>query len=229
MRLTSRERLQYHLAWALFWLLAFVAVFGPYLMPHQIDASQKTPYLVVQDHGVSKMINAPFPPSADHWFGTDHRGLDVLSLLLNGGRYTLGFALVVTLTRFLIAVPLGLYVGTTGRGRGLLDTLGSLFSSVPLLLILFPMFFGITRALQINNGLNADDPRLLLFTQLLFGALVLLGVFQPAQQFAERAVFYSGKLYITASRSLGASNTRLVFRHLVPHLRPEILFTFLTD
>lgn len=229
MRLTRNERFQYRLAWTLFGLLAFVGVFGTYLMPHQIDATQRIPFLYGEVNGVQKMVNAPFAPSGDFWFGTDHRGLDVLSLLLNGARYTLGFALAVTAARFLIALPLGLYVGATGRGRSLLETLGSVFTAVPMLLILFPIFFGVSRALGINEGLVQDDPRLLLFTQLMFITLVLLGIFQLAQQFAERADFYNGKLYITAARSMGASTTRVVFRHLVPHLRPEVLFTFLTD
>lgn len=211
-------RFRYRLAWGMMLLLAFVVVFGSYLMPHEITPEHKIALYNQEVDGVMKKLPPPIAPNSEFWFGTDHRGYDVLSLLLNGAKYTLGFALLATILRFVIALPLGLYSGATRRGRGVLATLHLVTSSVPALLFLFPTMYGL------NSMLPPESTG-----KILFALVVGIGVFQVANQFAERADFYSGKLYIEASRTMGASTSRIVFRHFVPHLRPEILFAFLSE
>jgi len=213
-----RWRFRYRLAWGLMLLLTFVVMFGSYLMPHGITPEHKIALHSQEIDGVMKKVSPPLAPNSEFWFGTDHRGYDVLSLLLNGAKYTLCFALLATVLRFVIALPLGLYSGATGRGRSALATLHLVTSSVPALLFLFPTMYGL------NSMLPPESTG-----RILFALVVGIGVFQIANQFAQRADFYSGKLYIEASRTLGASTSRIVFRHFVPHLRPEILFAFLSE
>lgn len=201
-----KVRLQYRLAWLLLLLLAFVAVFGSYLMPHAIDPSAT----------VFRPETAP--PSDTYWLGTEHRGYDLLSLLLNGAKYTLGFALAVTMVRFLLALPLGLFAGTANKARSAISTLQMMTTSVPGLVFIFPAMYGLSSVLP---------PEMI--TQVLFGLLVFIGTFQIADQFAERAHFLTDKEFVTASRSMGASKFRIAVRHLLPHLRPEIMFALITD
>jgi peptide/nickel transport system permease protein len=214
----KKRRFHYRLSWVLFGLLVFVTLFGSYLMPHYISSADKIPYLEQVVHGVKKHVPPPYAPNGTFWLGTDHRGYDVLSLLLNGAKYTMGYALLITLLRFLLAVPLGLYAGVTGKGRNGLSTMQLITSSVPALLFIFPAIYGLNKVLPTNQT-----------DLILFVMLVVFGIFQVAHLFANRAEFFSGKLFVTASQTMGASTSRIVFRHLLPHLRPEILFAFLTE
>ncbi|HEU4965706.1 MAG TPA: ABC transporter permease subunit [Bacilli bacterium] len=214
----KKARFLYGLAWSLLLLLIFVAVFGSTIKPHGLEAADKQSVVSMNVDGAWKSVSAPFEPSATYWLGTDHRGFDVLSLLLNGAGYTIGLALLITLFRFLLAVPIGLYAGTTGRGRGVLSTMQLATTAVPPLLFIFPMMFGLSKVM------GPDQTSLPLFVM-----LVLLGLFPLANQFAERGTYFNGKLYITAARAMGASNGRIAFAHLMPHLRPELTFAFLTE
>lgn len=225
----KKDRLLYQFAWALLLILVFVAAFGSYLMPHEITAEHKIGITYETVNGVKTPISPPFGPSWSHPLGTDHRGYDVLSLLLNGAKYTLGFAFLVTVVRFLIALPMGLYSGSTGRGRKIIQTLQLITSGVPSLLFIFPTLYGLSRLLGMNEGMNPNDPKILMFAFLLFALLVLIGVFQIAHQMGERARFFAAKEYVGAAKTMGASTTRIVFRHLMPHLRPDMWFALLTD
>jgi peptide/nickel transport system permease protein len=219
----------YLLSWALLLLLVFVGLFGSDLMPYELTPENKEPFRYAIINGQQKEVLPPFPPDSKHWLGTDHRGYDVLSLLLNGAKYTLLFTLFVTIARFLFAIPIGLFSGATGKGRSIISTLQLITSSVPAILFVYPTMYELIRTFELNQGLPADDPRVMLFTGILFILLVMIGVFPLAHQFAERSRYFNGKLFIEASRTMGASTTRIVFRHMMPHLRPELLLAFLTE
>jgi peptide/nickel transport system permease protein len=77
-------------------------------------ASVWTPY----DPNTLSIIDQLLPPSAQHWFGTDALGRDVLSLLMAGTRNSVGVALLSVLIGGVIGVPVGLVAAAR---RGLLD------------------------------------------------------------------------------------------------------------
>ncbi|MFD2171955.1 ABC transporter permease [Tumebacillus lipolyticus] len=214
----QRDRFQYKLSWFLLLLLVFVTAFGSVLAPHGTTVKYKMTYDYQIIDGERKMVSAPFPPTEKFWLGTDHRGYDLVSLLLNGAKFTIGFALLITILRFCIALPLGMYAGTSGRGKSMIHTMQMVLTAVPALLIIFPMMYSLYQVM------SKDDAALLLFVM-----MVLIGVFPIARQFADRSEFFSSKLFVSASRSMGASTPRIIGKHLFPHLRPEILFAFLTD
>ncbi len=209
--------------------LLFVAFFGSYFMPHTINESDKVTMERMLVDGEMKMLTPPFPPSQAYVLGTDHRGYDLLSLLLNGAKYTLGIGLAVTLARFLIAIPIGIYSGVTGVLRGTLRIVQIISASVPLILILFPALYSLSQSLAINSGLPPDDPRITFFSIAMFSLLVIAGVFPLADQIADRARFFYGKEYVTVSQSLGASTAQIIRRHVLPQFRPELLHGFLTE
>lgn len=208
----------YDLSWALFLLLLFLVFFGSWLMPHGIGPEYRLQMVEQEVNGVVRSMIPPFGPSEDYWLGTDHRGYDILSLLLNGAKYTIGLAFLVTLMRFVLALPLGLLSGVTGKGRNWITPFQLATTAVPPLLFLFPMMYGLNKILPPE-----------LTTPVLFLMLVAVGVFPVAHQFAERGAYYNTKLFVTAARTMGASHVRIVFKHLFPHLRPEILYAFLTE
>ncbi|KEO82317.1 ABC transporter permease [Tumebacillus flagellatus] len=211
---------RYRLAWGLLLLLVFLVFFGHHLMPYGIDPADRVNLMKGIDPatGKVKMLAPPFGPSWQHWLGTDHRGYDLLSLLLNGAKYTLGFAFFATAVRFLLALPGGLFSGATGRGRGVISFLNVVLSAVPPLVFIFPTLFG-------SAAFLSPDQTVVL----LFAMIVCIGVPQIANQFANRSQFYAERLYIDAARTMGASTRGIVWRHILPHMRPELLFAFLSD
>ena len=79
---------------ALVVLLLVVALFAPWIAPF--------------DPNVQDLQQRLLPPSALHWFGTDHLGRDVFSRVVFGARTTVEIVLLVTI----IVAPMGLVIGT---------------------------------------------------------------------------------------------------------------------
>ncbi len=73
-----------------------------------------TPY----DATLIVVENRLLPPSLAHWFGTDHFGRDIFSMVLQGARTSIAVALVAVGVGLLIGVPLGLLAAAQ---RGLFD------------------------------------------------------------------------------------------------------------
>ena len=107
------------LAVLLFWLLA--ALLGPWLLSHST--------------GVVGGNNVFAPISAAHWLGTDYLGRDMLALIIEGARYTIGVALFATLLASGTGTTLALLAAASGRwidavlSRGL-DTLTAIPSKM---------------------------------------------------------------------------------------------------
>lgn len=222
-------RIRYGTAWVLVLLLAAVALFGGFIKPYSLNPEVKISYEKRIVGGEEKYVTPPFPPDSSYRLGTDHRGFDMLSLLLNGAKYTLGFALAVTLSRFALALPAGLAAGVTGKGRGAVSALQVVFSAVPALLFVFPGLLGVYRALLIPAGLPPGNPNIRWFVIFAYALVTFVGIFPLAHQIAERASFFNAKAFVTAARTMGAGTGRIVVRHVLPHMRSEIVFIFLTE
>jgi peptide/nickel transport system permease protein len=158
-------------------------------------------------------------PSWDHPFGTDDLGQDLLSRMLYGGRISLavGFA----------AMAVGLVAGTiigaiAGISRGSIDAalmwITDLFLSLPqlpLLLLLIYLFRDFLKDLVGPEG------GVFILIVLVIGGFRWMPVARLV-----RAQFLSlrEKEFVEAARALGASNMRLVVRHILPNaLGPVIV------
>lgn len=225
--MSQKKNWKYVLAWTLIALLVAITLFGSYIMPHQLGAEHKIVFLNAYEG--AKKLSPPLKPNSTFLLGTDHRGYDMISLILNGMKYTLGLGLLITACRFFIGLPLGLLAGASGRGRDLLKTMQWLTTSVPALLLIFPLLYGLFFGLALDTGLPADHPNIKLFSIIFMFAAVFIGTFSIAGQFAERAAFYSDKMFVISSKLMGASLWRIVFRHILPNIRSEISFAFLTE
>ena len=82
-------------------LILLLAVIGPLIVPH--------------DPIVPDPIARLLPPSAEHWFGTDHLGRDVFSRVLAGAQISIGLAVLVVLISALAGLIIGLAAGAGGR------------------------------------------------------------------------------------------------------------------
>jgi len=144
---------------------------------------------------------APSPPSRTNWLGTDDRGRDVVARLLYGFRISVFFGLTLTICSSAIGIVAGALQGYYG---GTVDIFGQRFieiwSSLPTLFLLI-----------ILSSVVQPNFWWLLGITLMFGWMSLVGVV--------RAEFLRGRNfeYVTAAKALGLSDTKIIFRHVLPN------------
>lgn len=160
------------------------------------------------------------PPSVTHWFGTDVHGRDLLTRVIFGARVSLLVGMVGAGVAFVIGVAWGAvsgYVG--GRVDGLMmrfvDVLYSLPSIIFVIVLLTTLKEGATRSLASLLGPKAaaQAPMLLLFAGL--GAVSWLTM---ARIVRGQVLTLRNRAFVDASRSLGASHTRIIWRHILPNI-----------
>jgi peptide/nickel transport system permease protein len=141
-------------------------------------------------------------PNAQHWFGTDQLGRDVLSLIMAGARNSVGVALLSVVIGMFIGVPLGLFAAAR---RGAVDELimrgNDLIFAFPSLLL----------AILITAVLGPGA----------VNAIIAIGIFN-IPVFAR--VARGGALplwtrdYCLAARVAGKGPSRISFEHILPNL-----------
>lgn len=146
-------------------------------------------------------------PTADHPLGTDMIGRDVLRRILHGARISLAVALITMIIGSFLSTSIGIMAGYFG---GTLDTV---IQRVGELMQAFP---GIPLAIAIVAIFGPG-----LWNTVL--AITIVGI--PGGMRVARAVTLSLKTreYVDAARALGASNTQIILRHVVPNLLPYIV------
>jgi ABC-type dipeptide/oligopeptide/nickel transport system permease subunit len=147
------------------------------------------------------------PPSWDHPFGTDSVGKDQFAQVLRGTRISLQVAVLVAVFATAVGTIWGSVAGFFGgRTDSLLMRLADLILTLPLI--------AVAAMLAHNFG----------GTWYLI-ALVIAALYTPYVSRVSRGVVLSlrEKEYIEAARALGASNTRIILRHLVPNALGSIL------
>jgi peptide/nickel transport system permease protein len=154
------------------------------------------------DPKVSHAIDALQGPSARHWLGTDNLGRDVLSRAIWGGRVSLSVGVISVTIGLTCGVLLGLLAGWRG---GLTDLL--VMRAIDALLA-FP---GLLLAIAITSALGPN----------LRNAMIAIGIVAiPVYTRLTRGQVLQlrSREFIEAARALGASDARLVFRHLLPNI-----------
>jgi ABC-type dipeptide/oligopeptide/nickel transport system permease subunit len=171
-----------------------------------------TPWIAPHDPAAQELSDRLSGPSADHWFGTDHLGRDVLSRLMWGGRFSVTIAAI---TLLICAVSGGIIGALAARRGGWLDEL--VMRSVDVL-ICFP------------------DVVVALFLIALFGtgsgtliaALTITGWTPFARLMRGLALEINSKDYVEAAEILGSPKAYIVFRHVIPNaMRPVLAMGFL--
>jgi peptide/nickel transport system permease protein len=188
----------------LFFGMVLVGIVGPFLLPFDYY-NVPTP---------DKHVIAGRPPSLQHPFGeTGRLQWDVLTLTVNGVRYSLLIGIIASLVAAIIGTLVG---GVAGFFGGWTDTI--LMRSVDALLAL-PLLFVIlvfTKFLGDGTWISVT---------IIFALFGWLGISRLV-----RATILSMRTegYVDAARVAGVSDKRIIFRHLVPNsLSPIIVATTL--
>ncbi len=168
-------------------LLVLVALLAPWLAPHSATAG---------DLANARLL----PPSAEHWFGTDDQGRDILSRLIHGARITLYVVMLVAV----LAAPIGLLVGTVaGYAGGWLDAvlmrITDIFLAFPRLIL--ALAFVAALGPGIENAVIA----------------IAITSWPPYARIARAETLQLRNAdYIAAVKLVGASPARIVLRHIMP-------------
>lgn len=158
-------------------------------------------------------------PSAEHPFGTDDLGQDLLARMLYGGR----ISLAVGLAAMMVAIVVGTIIGAiAGISRGSVDAalmwVTDLFLSLPQLPLLLLVIYLFRDALKDAFGVEGG---IFILIVVVIGGLRWMPVARLV-----RAQFLSlrEKEFVEAARALGASKWRQVVRHILPNaLGPVIV------
>lgn len=146
-------------------------------------------------------------PSADHWFGTDDKGRDILSRIMYGARISLTVGIVSTLIGAAVGIVLGLISGYYGRW------IDSLIMRICDVLLAFP---GILLALAIIAVLGTSTTNVII--------AVAFFAIPTFARIVRGSVLSVKKLeYIDAIRALGASDFRIIFMHILPNILSPII------
>ncbi|NQX60633.1 ABC transporter permease subunit [Paenibacillus qinlingensis] len=225
----KKSSIQFYFACSIIVFIVGLAAIGGMIKPHGFMNADKLYLITKIIDGKTIYETPPLRPNATYLLGTDHRGFDMLSLLLNGLKYTLAYAALLTGLRFIIAMPLGMWSGTTGRGGGVLRTMQWVISAVPAFLFLYPPLVGMYFKLGLNEVDKANPHNLMQFTIIFIFMVTVLGIFPLAYQIAERARFYNSKPYVDASRLMGGSSFHRIVRHIFSNMRVELLYIAISE
>ncbi len=176
----------------IFLLFLFLAIFGPLLVPY--DANQQI------------YTDARQPPSATHWFGTDHLGRDVFSRIILGARDIFTLTGLGTLLSILTGAAFGLLTGYLG---GWFDELWLRFFDA---LLALP---ALLLALLLLGTLGPSRNSIL---------IVIIVVYTPIVTRVVRSVSLSvkNKGFVEAARTQGESLRRILFREILPSVMPAL-------
>ena len=176
---------------AMIGLFVFAGLFGPVIAPYDVG-----PHALDFAHKFQG-------PSAAHWLGTDSKGLDTLSQLLWGARS----ALTLSVITVAITSTIGLALGTiAGWYRGLVE---ELLMRVVDILMAFP---GILMNIAIVATVAQPGVGVVIL------ALSANGWVGYARVARAQVLALRERDYVAAAVALGASNRRVMWKHLVPNL-----------
>lgn len=180
-------------------LLVVVAVFAPLLAPYNPTAV----------HLAGRLQ----PMGADHWFGTDEVGRDILSRLIYGARISIGASLIVVVVAGAVGMILGAVASFLGgwvdpvimRATDVVLSFPSLILAIALAAALGPSLANAVLAITITK----------------LPIYVRLGYAQA--QTVRR------ELYVRAARTFGTGNWWIIRRHIVPNIRSAVLVQTMLD
>jgi peptide/nickel transport system permease protein len=172
----------------------------------------------VQETSSLDDFGLPTGPSSDHLFGVDTIGRDVFSRVLYGAQVSLTVALVGTGLSVLFGTILGLMAGFY---RGWADTFIARSLDVMLAFPVLLFGLGVATACSGENGCLGGliQPGL----SVVIAIIVLANTPYVARIIRGQVLSLREKEFVEASRSLGASNRRIMFRDILPNLVAPII------
>lgn len=174
-------------------LLVLAAIFAPLLAPYPPD--EQNLFMQLE------------PPSAEFWLGTDQFGRDILSRLLFGARYSLTIGVISIMSAMVIGSLIGMFAAQRGGKTDII-----LMQIMDVVLAFPSLILGL--ALVALMGATLTNI-----------AIAIAFTATPAfARIARSAVITQrDREYVQACRAMGFSNKRILFRHILPAILPEVM------
>jgi peptide/nickel transport system permease protein len=180
-------------AFSLFTLILLLAIFGPWIAPH--------------DPLATEAVNKLQPPSWSHPFGTDHLGRDVLSRVIVATRLDLGIAVSAVTLSFLVGSVLGCSAGFWG---GWTDRIIGRLSDTIMAFPLFVLAMGIVAAM----GNTVEN--------IIYATAIINLPFYARVSRAETSIRRNAG-FVAAARLCGNSEPRILATQVFPNILPPMM------
>ncbi len=189
-------------ALAVFGLIVVVTIAAPWLADHVLHTTPDA-FMRRADGSIATLQ----PPGPGYPLGTDELGRDNLTRLLYAGQVSLMIGFLVALVSVLIGTSLGLVAGFYGgRADDVVNALVQLVINIPSLFVLIILS--------------------VLFTPSVLSLAVIFGLFfwpSTTRQVRGEVLSIRGRDYVDAARVLGASDLRIVLRHILPNVASIVM------
>ena len=167
--------------------LGLVAILSPWISPYEYDQTD--------------LKNKFAEPSAQHIFGTDELGRDILSRIMYGGRYSLRIGIISISTSLVAGMAIGAVAGYYGgRSDMFIMRFLDIFQSIP----------GLIFAIAVSATLGPG------FTNCIIA--LAIGMVPGFARMTRASILNIRKMeYLEAATSINASSFRIIYRHVLPN------------
>lgn len=198
---------------SLFFLIGLVAYsfFYTYVLKEHI----KAPPTFLYDNNGKIMKAQPFPPSLDYPFGVDRFGHNLFWSVIDGAKYTILIGLSVSLLRVGLGVCFGILYGIyLQKLKSLFTIFERAFRFIPAILLVM-LFFDVNLFGNSTKGFSY-------FASIVFW-LTVVALPSLIHVIGNEVNHFSKEDFIIASKTIGSSKSRIIWKHLLPFLRTRVL------
>jgi peptide/nickel transport system permease protein len=165
------------------------------------------PYITPYDPSTIDAYHVLMPPTAQHWMGTDELGRDVFTRVIYGARISLKVGFVAVGIAVVIGTMIGLIAGYYGRW------MDAILMRLVDIMLCFPTFFLILAVIAML------EPSIW-YIMLVIGVTGWMGV---ARLVRAEVLSIRERDFILAARAIGASDLRIILRHILPNAMGPVL------
>lgn len=159
------------------------------------------PWIVPNDPITTSIMDRLTPPGSTYWFGTDHIGRDILSRVIAGARTAMLIAVTASFVGSTIGALLGIISGYLG---GRVDMIMQRFMDM---IMAFPVLILCIAIVAVLGGSITNVIIAISFPMIPFANRVVRSIAISVREFT----------FIEAARAVGASQSRIIFRHVLPN------------
>ena len=168
------------------------------------------------------LANSRATPSAEHWFGFDQQGCDYLSNVVYGARNSLLIGVLAVLFILVLGVVVGAVAGFYGGFTdSILSRVADIFYALPLILgALVLLRVGPSTDLPVISDRGAGAVAV---------ALAAFGWMTAMRLVRSQVIAVKSSDYVAAARAMGASDIRILLRHILPNaVAPVLVYATIT-
>ena len=166
-----------------------------------------TPFITPYSYSEQNLLLGAAPPSTEYMLGTDVLGRDLFTRMLYGSRVSLLVGFLATLVALTIGVLWGSIAGYSGgRTDSIMMRIVDILDGLPFVIFLILILVIIGRSMT-----------------LLFLAIGAFGWLSMARIVRVQVLGLRRQDYVLAAQSMGASNLRILFKHIIPNVLSSVI------